>query len=155
MEKRQRLAVLGLDGCSWEYLSKAINSGYMPTIKDIINNAKIKAYLRAFPPCTPSSWSSIMTGVNPGKHGIFDFMYFDKTKKKYRLANTLDLEHPRIHEIFSFNGLKSIVINPIPSYPLFKLKNIIQISHMFFTHKTIWTPTEAERYARILGNHSY
>ncbi len=152
--KDVRVAVIGLDGCSPKYLEKLIQYGFVPTIKNIV--VKYGYYkLYAFPPCTPPSWSSIMTGVNPGKHGIFGFQHYDKEKKRVYLTNTLHLEHPRVHEMLGMNGVPSIVINPIPSYPLIPVKNTIQISHMFFTPKLTWYPEDIGKYAKILGEHSY
>ncbi|NPA98083.1 MAG: hypothetical protein GXO43_01770 [Crenarchaeota archaeon] len=149
-----RVAVIGLDGCSPKYLEKLIRYGFIPTIKNIVaRHGYYKLY--AFPPCTPPSWSSIMTGVNPGKHGIFGFQHYDKEKKMTYLTNTLHLEHPRVHEMLGMNGVPSIVINPIPSYPLIPVKNTIQISHMFFTPRLTWYPEDIGKYAKILGEHSY
>ncbi len=144
-----KVAVIGLDGLSWNYLNKLINHGTLPYLKHLIYTA-FRTNLHAFPPSTPPSWSSIMTGVNPGKHGIFDFLYFNRNSLKVRLTSALDLEHPRIHEMLSMIGMKSIVINPVPSYPLFRISNAIQISHSFFTPKLLWSPQDAKKYASIL-----
>ena len=146
----KRVAVIGLDGCSWEYLNKLLKQGITPYLKHLLYKNVFKAKLYAFPPSTPPSWSSIMTGVNPGKHGVFDFLYFNRNNYRIRLTNTLDLEHPRVHEILSFNKVRSIVINPIPSYPLLRIPRSIQISHLFFTPRLIWMPPNAKKYADLL-----
>jgi len=143
-----RIGVVGLDGLSWSYFNKILSSGAMPYTKNIIEKG-VKSYLYAFPPLTPPSWTSIMTGVNPAKHGIFDFLYFDK-EFNYNLMNSTLLEHPRIHEMLSFINIKNIVINPFPSYPLYKIKNSIQISCQFFTPKNMVSPDTAKRYMKYL-----
>ncbi len=151
---KTKVAVIGLDGCSPRYLEKIINHGFVPTIRSIVEkHGYYKLY--AFPPCTPPSWSSIMTGVNPGKHGIFGFQHYDKQEKRVYLTNTMHLEHPRVHEMLGLNGIPSIVINPIPSYPLIPVKNTIQISHMFFTPRLTWYPSEIGKYAKLLEEHNY
>ncbi len=151
---KTKVAVIGLDGCSPRYLEKIISHGFTPTIRSIVEkHGYYKLY--AFPPCTPPSWSSIMTGVNPGKHGIFGFQHYDKRKRRAYLTNTMHLEHPRVHEMLGMNGIPSIVINPIPSYPIIPVKNTVQISHMFFTPRLSWFPEQIGKYAKILGEYSY
>ena len=148
---KTRVAVLGLDGCSWRYLSKLLRDGALPRLKHLVGSSKcFRAYLRAFPPSTPPSWSSILTGVNPGKHGIFDFMHFIKSELRERLTNSLDLEHPRIYEMLAMLGIKSVMINPIPSYPLIKVPNTYVITHKFFTPKPSWYPESMGRFAKEL-----
>ncbi len=150
-----KVTVLGLDGCSWKYLNKLVNGGTLPILKSILIKG-FRAYLRALPPSTPPSWSSILTGVNPGKHGIFDFLYFNRSTYKERLTTSLDLEHPRIHEMLSMLGMKSIMINPIPSYPLIKVSNSLIIAHKFFTPKIQWFPERIKKYVSnllSLSNH--
>lgn len=138
------LSVLGLDGMSWSYLTKLINNGVMPYTSKLIQKS-FTAELTCIPPVTPPSWTSIMTGVNPGKHGIFGFFYYDRTTWEQRLYTTFDLEHPRVHEMLSMNGLKSIVFNPMPDYPLLKVRNTEAISNLFFTPKVVSQPEGIHR----------
>ncbi len=152
-EEIKRIAVLGLDGLSRIYLNKLFKNNVIPYTKEIVENAKIKVDLYCFPPVTPVSWPSIMTGVNPGKHGIYDFFVYEKGKTRW--ANTFDLEHPRIHEMLSFLGLKSLVINPVPSYPIIPVKNAMIFSIGFFTPKRVCYPKGCEKYLSIFnGIHS-
>ncbi len=141
-----RIAIVGLDGLSWRYLEKLLNIGVMPYTKSLIASG-FKANLYAFPPMTPPSWTSIMTGVNIGKHGIYDFIH--GAKGQMVLSAHL-LEHPRIHEMLSIMGIRSIVINPIPTHPFYPMKNTIQISNSFFTPKILYYPPHAKKYTKHL-----
>ena len=75
-------------------------------------------------PLTYPSWTSIMTGVNPGKHGLIDFFLYQREDGKWRarVAWSHDLGYPRITEILHMPPLRGrkhfAVVNPIPSYPL-------------------------------------
>ena len=139
---KRSVAVLGLDGMPWSYLKKLFNYGVMPYTKHLVQKS-FNAVLEAYPPSTPPSWASIMTGVNPGKHGIFGFFHYDRKSWKQRLYTALDLEHPRVHEMLSMIGQKSIVFNPIPDYPIIPVSNAIIISNLFFTPKPLSTPHDA------------
>lgn len=146
----EKIAVVGLDGLSWDFLQVLINHGIFTKIKNILAKS-FKSTLYAYPPTSFPSWSSILTGVNPGKHGIFSFDYLDRETLTQRLYTALDLEHPRIHEMLAMNNIPSIMFNPIPDYPLIPMRNIRVVSHMFFTPKTTYYPESMKKYASILS----
>jgi len=146
----EKIAVLGLDGLSWDFLQTLIDYGVFTEVKYILTKS-FKSILHAYLPSSFPSWSSILTGVNPGKHGIFSFDYLDKQTLTQRLYTTLDLEHPRIHEMLAMNKVPCIMLNPIPAYPMIPIRNVKMISHMFFTPKTTYYPESMKKYASMLG----
>ncbi len=148
-----KIAVLGLDGLSYDYLNKLVERTDIHYIKDILLKGT-HSELHAFPPMTPPSWTSIMSGVDPSSHGIYDFTYVVNTENEFKMLISADhLEHPRIHEMMGFMGRKSIMINPVPSFPLFPIKDSIQISNSFFTPKKLVYPNRAMKYAKELSLH--
>src|SRR5262249_738611 len=46
------------------------------------------------PPISPVAWSSFQTGVNPGKHNIFDFLFPDPRTYEPRLSS-VEIRPPR------------------------------------------------------------
>lgn len=146
----ERIAVLGLDALTWEYVNKIIEKCAASNLKFLIRRAHNSILEAEFPPMTPPSWTSILTGVNPGKHGIFSFDYVDRITYKQRLYNASNLMHPRIHEMLSFNGLKSIMINPIPSHPIIPVRYAKIISHLFFVERPEVFPKSLSKYIRGL-----
>ncbi|HDS31197.1 MAG TPA: hypothetical protein ENN67_09155, partial [Firmicutes bacterium] len=73
----KRLVIIGLDGASFNYLDPILESGSLPNFKEFFTNGVRAKCLSTIPPLTPPAWSTMMTGVNPGKHGIFDFLQPD------------------------------------------------------------------------------
>ncbi len=145
------ISVIGLDGLSMPYLEKLLRYTIVPNIGSLMSSGWVGRLL-AFPPMTPPSWTSIMSGVDPGVHGIYDFYYGDNESTSDRfLVSARYLMHPRIHEMMDFLGHSSIVINPMPNYPLYPLKNSIQISNAFFTPRIVYNPKSAARYASRLS----
>ena len=132
-----KFIVLGLDGLDPSMLS----------MLDSLNTGKIqKAVLDPYIPLTYPSWTTIMTGVNPGKHGIIDFFKYERTSRGWRsrLLTALDLDYPRIHEIIALSGhfrrIKYAVIDPIPSYPIIPAKGGFIASIAYFTPKSVSYP---------------
>ncbi len=68
-----RVLCLGMDGADHEFVGRLLAEGKLPTLASV---AKAGAYgpLRStLPAVTPTAWSSFLTGLNPGRHGIFNF----------------------------------------------------------------------------------
>ena len=70
-----KMLVLGLDGATWDVIFPLLQAGKMPNLKYLVDGG-MWGYLNSTnPPMTLPSWSSMLTGCNPGKHGIFDFVH--------------------------------------------------------------------------------
>ena len=77
----QRLMILGIDGASWDVLNIMIDRAVMPNLKKLISGGVSGTLASTVPPYTPIAWSTFATGMNPGKHGVFDFVTSDEHGK--------------------------------------------------------------------------
>lgn len=68
-----RLVVIGLDGASWDLLEPWIQAGDLPNLKAFRDGSSWGTMMSVVPYLSPTAWTSAVTGVNPGRHGIFDF----------------------------------------------------------------------------------
>jgi len=114
---RSRVAIIGLDGMSWDVLMHYLEQ--LPCLRNIISRSFL-GLLKCIPPLTPPSWTSILTGVKPQKHGILSFVKYKTCRENvhYRFYTSLDVKAPRLSEILAINGFFSLVINCPISYPL-------------------------------------
>jgi predicted AlkP superfamily phosphohydrolase/phosphomutase len=70
------------------------------------------------PPVSPVAWSSFCTGVNPAKHGIFDFYEPQSGKAPgIRINNGSCRRRKAIWQLLNEAGLKTIVQNVPMTYP--------------------------------------
>ncbi|MEB3691339.1 MAG: alkaline phosphatase family protein, partial [Caldisphaeraceae archaeon] len=67
-----KAVMLGLDGLSPQILTNALKKAELPNLQRIISNGEVHT-LVSIPPVTPIEWTSIATGMNPAKHGIWGF----------------------------------------------------------------------------------
>lgn len=114
-----KVAVIGLDGMYWDLLNKLCDNGFMPFLHSRLQRG-VKAPLQStIPPYTPPAWTSISSGVQPDIHGIFGFLHVTPSLEgfKVRLATSLDVCFPRLWEVLSLLGMKSIVINAPLTHP--------------------------------------
>jgi predicted AlkP superfamily phosphohydrolase/phosphomutase len=73
-----KVLVLGMDGMEISLLKRFVAEGHMPTFKRFIAGAGYSGPLKTtLPALSPVAWSSFITGCNPGRHGIFDFVARD------------------------------------------------------------------------------
>lgn len=110
-----RLILIGLDGATFDVIVPFIKKGYLPTFRRIIEEGSHGVLNSTMPFNTLPAWNSIFTGVNPGKHGITDFVI----RKNGLLAvpSTRDRMVDSIWGILSRNGVKLIVVNEPVTYP--------------------------------------
>lgn len=66
--------MIGLDGASFNHFDPLLKSGQLPGFSKYFEKGVRSDCLSVIPPLTPPAWSTMMTGVNPGKHGIYDFI---------------------------------------------------------------------------------
>ncbi|NUM47490.1 MAG: alkaline phosphatase family protein [Anaerolineales bacterium] len=66
--------LVGWDAACWEYLKPLLDGNRLPTLQKLIQQGVSGTLHSTMPPWTPTAWSTIVTGKNPGKHGIFDML---------------------------------------------------------------------------------
>jgi len=76
----RRVIVLGLDGLSPRVASELMDAGEMPNLSSLGQKGTFRPLGTTCPGISPVAWSSFLTGVNPGKHGIFDFLAPDRKR---------------------------------------------------------------------------
>lgn len=92
-ENNHKVAVIGLDGATFDLLNPWINQGKLPTFKKLMDMGCWGPLESTLPPLSPPAWTSFMTGKNPGKHGIFDFiLILQKKAPDSSILNGLVLE---------------------------------------------------------------
>jgi len=74
----KRFVVLGLDGMEPSLAEKYMDEGKLPNLSKLKEEGTYKRLGTTLPPLSPVAWSTFLTGCNPGKHNIFDFLTRDK-----------------------------------------------------------------------------
>lgn len=76
----RRAIVLGMDGVDPQLLRRFIAEGHLPTFAKLIGKMHFGNLQTTNPPQSPVAWASFISGCNPGKTGIFDFVHRDPQK---------------------------------------------------------------------------
>src|SRR4030042_732295 len=80
-ETGKRVIVLGIDGMDLRLLKQLLAEGTMPHFQRLIQEGGFRPLGTSSPPESPVAWSNFITGMNPGRHGIYDFIHRDPQKK--------------------------------------------------------------------------
>src|SRR3954462_8009100 len=68
-----RAVILGFDGMDPELAERFIAEGKLPNMAKLRGQGTFRKLRTTYPAISPVAWSTFMTGVNPGKHKIYDF----------------------------------------------------------------------------------
>lgn len=74
----KRVVILGLDGMEPSLVERFVAEGKMPNFVKLREQGGFHKLGTTLPPLSPVAWSSFLTGCNPGKHNIFDFLTIDR-----------------------------------------------------------------------------
>jgi predicted AlkP superfamily phosphohydrolase/phosphomutase len=143
--------VIGLDAATWRIMNPLIKQGKLHNIATLMKDGASGKLRSTIPPMTPLAWTSIITGVNPGKHGIYDFVTQDP--KTYRVVpiNYSYLTQPTIWDIFKAYGRKVGVVNfplafPPPKVDSFFISGLGSPEHEIYSY-----PPELDEYQKSCG----
>jgi predicted AlkP superfamily phosphohydrolase/phosphomutase len=75
---KQKLVILGFDGMDPRLVQRWMDEGKLPNLKKLASRGSgVRALGTTHSPESPTAWASFATGVNAGKHNIYDFLIRD------------------------------------------------------------------------------
>jgi predicted AlkP superfamily phosphohydrolase/phosphomutase len=108
--------LVGLDAACLRVLDPLLERGDVQNLESLIESGVFDDLTSQIPPWTASAWPSLYTGMNPGKHGVFDFLRFDGYD--WDIVNATDVRQRTLWEYADEAGLTSVVVNaPVTSPP--------------------------------------
>ncbi len=77
-----KLIILGFDGVDAKLTQRWMDEGKLPNLARLRAQGTFTPLRPTIPSQTPVSWSTFSTGLNPGRHGVFDFL--KRNPKNYK-----------------------------------------------------------------------
>ncbi len=97
----------------------------MPTLEAFVKAGASARLESVLPTNSIAAWTSLMTGVNPGKHGVFTFVRPSGTPFQSLVTNSTCIRFPTICETLTSAGLRSCVVDMPPFYPPFEINGVM------------------------------
>jgi predicted AlkP superfamily phosphohydrolase/phosphomutase len=153
-ERKRKLVAIGLDGATFDLIRPWADAGELPTLRRLMRTGASSILKSTILPLTPPAWVSSVTGVNPGKHGIFDFL---KGKERYHPSSVTsrDWQVEPIWLRLGREGFKVGVVNFPVSYPPFPV-NGFMISGFLTPSSAVdyaYPPTLPEQIKKAVGRY--
>jgi predicted AlkP superfamily phosphohydrolase/phosphomutase len=112
-----KVLVIGLDGVTFDLLGPWIEAGELPNLQRLIRQGASGKLRTTLPPISSSSWSSFLTGVNPGKHGLVDFVYPGADSYKVTMINATSRRTRSVWNWLNDAGYKVGLLGIPTTYP--------------------------------------
>ncbi len=108
---KPRVLLLGLDGATFSLLDALADRGLMPGYRRWKEAGACGVLTSTNPPTTPAAWSSCVTGLSPGRHGVYDFRESFHLDRKRPLVTGASIRAPRLWDVLAESGRRSCVLN--------------------------------------------
>jgi len=120
-----RLLIIGIDGACFKFITPLLRTGKLPNIQKIIENGVCGDLESTIPPISAAAWASMLTGQNPGKHGVFDFFEFKKNAYKKKVIDIDSIKTTTLWQVLDAYDKKSIFINIPIMYPAKRINGVM------------------------------
>lgn len=115
--KDRKVLLVGIDGATLDLIKPWVAEGELPHFASYFRNGTWGALRSTFHPISPSAWASFQTGMNPGKHGVIEFIETD-LKAKTLPVSSKSIKAKPFWEYVGRSGKKIGIINVFGTYPV-------------------------------------
>lgn len=156
MTERRRLVIAGLDGATWDVLDGLLASGRIPTLAGLIQRGHKSILRSTWPPISSAAWVTMLSGLNPGRHGIYDFRNLDLSQYSghdEQLANANSYPVPTLFDYLSQAGLPSVAYQVPMTYPPWPIRGVMVAGYPTpdhrrpYTHPPAWASQLGQLYS--------
>lgn len=120
----KRAIVLGMDGLDPNLLERMMDAGKLPNFSRLRKEGTFARLQTSTPPESPVAWLCAATGVNPGRHGVFDFIGRDP--KRY--LPELTVIRPNQKGAFALRAERFVPVTSRPAFWDMLSENGIKVS---------------------------
>ena len=124
-----RVLVIGLDGATFDLIKPWAAEGYLPTLKRLMEEGAHGSLRSTVPPMTGPAWTSFATGVNPGKHRLYDWIAREPDSYRFLPVTAVDCRAPTIYSLLSQMDRRVCALNVPMTYPPLPV-NGVEVSGM-------------------------
>ena len=138
--------VIGVDGLPHQLLESL--GEHLPTLRTLMEERCWGSLKSTIPYTTSPAWTTMVTGVDPGRHGIYDFLYLDR-ERNLKVVRGSNCQAKPLWRRLKEEGLRSIIINVPPFYPAESVESAMIGSFPY--HRISVHPPELEDEIKRMG----
>jgi predicted AlkP superfamily phosphohydrolase/phosphomutase len=142
-DQRPKLVIIGLDGATYDLILPWAGEGRLPNFARLLSGGVWGELESTKPPLTCPAWPAFMTGKNPGKLGIADFITGEDGAE--RIVSVADIAGEPFWDTAGRAGRRGVIMNVPVTWPP-RIANGLLISGMMTPPGRQWcTSAEAAR----------
>ena len=121
----KRLFMLGWDGSPLPLLQQLMDAGDLPNLARVFETGSARQMTSSLPDVSAVAWTSINTGKNPGKHGIYGFVDRRPGSNDIEVMTSSHVRAKALWELVSDAGKRAIAINVPLSFPAQHINGVV------------------------------
>ena len=121
----ERVLVVGMDGATLDLIEPWVAQGLLPAFSALLAEGARGRMRSVIHPYTAQAWTTMVTGVNAGRHRIFDFLERDFSSYGFRLVDASMRAWPAFWELLSGRDQEVIVVNVPLTYPPDRVRGLM------------------------------
>ena len=114
MSNEGKNVVIGIDGVPYTLIEELSDEGIMPNFAELREEGSFKKMESSIPAISSTSWGTIITGKNPGQHGIYGFTDIIQGTYTLSFSNFHSFKEPAF---WQENDGEYVIINVPTTYP--------------------------------------
>jgi len=144
-----------MDGVPFGLIRDWAAAGHLPNLARLIENGVAGDLGSTMPPTSGPSWSSFLTGKNPGKTGIYDFLYRREGSYVFPPVNASMRSGKSLWSLLGDAGRRVCVVNIPISYPVEQVNGSLISGWMtpYFAKDFTWPRDLGEEINREVGDY--
>lgn len=153
-----RVFILGIDALSPVLLEKWMSDGHLPHFSRLCAQGTFAPLRSTGEFSSPQAWPSFMTGVNPGKHGIFSFLQRVPGTYEFKHVSSRDIAVPTIFQLLGQAGLRVAHLNIPVTFPVSDVNGLAVSGWLAPSLKApgaVWPPELADELAENFGPYPF
>lgn len=118
----EKTVIIGIDGVPYHLIYGLAKGGEMPNVGSLIQRGYFSKMRSAIPEVSNVNWSSIVTGTNPGEHGVFGFT--ELIRGTYTISFP-DRRALKISPFWKDDERRYVILNVPAMYPAEEIKGVM------------------------------
>ena len=114
---KPRILIIGLDAATMDLIEPWTAAGQLPTLARLMREGAQSRFLSTPNMHSASAWTSILTGLNPGRHGLYVFSDRDFATGRQVFFKGGDRNGELITSHLARHGWTSGLLNVPMTYP--------------------------------------
>lgn len=121
----RRVCCIGLDGTPHSLLQRMLADGTMPNMAALVGEGRLHRMTSVYPWVSSVAWTTLQSGVNPAKHGIYGFIDREPATMKTYIPLANRIKRPAVWDLLGQAGKQVIVLNVPVTYPASPVNGVL------------------------------